>query len=173
MPKRHFIDIITLLSILIFTSSMCSFKTYAYETATVYINPPEITGLILGQNFTVAVSVANVSNLAGWEFRLYFPSRVIYVMDAEEGPFLENIRSTIFIKSNVTNSYNDTHGFVYLACALLGSGQGADVGGTLATISFTVVGVGQAPLHLPQDETKLLDTTLAHKIKEISKDNVI
>jgi len=159
MPKTHFLNIIMLSFILLLTLSITSLKTYGYETATVYIAPPEITGLTLGENFTINVSVANVSNLAGWEFRLYFLSRVIYVIDAQEGPFLENIRNTIFIKSNVTNNYNATHGFVYLACALLGSGHGADGFGTLATINFTVVGVGETPLHLPQDKAKLLDAT--------------
>lgn len=159
MPKRHLMNIITLLSILPLALSMCSFKTYAYETATVYINPPEITGLILGQNFTVGVAVANVTNLAGWQFRLYFLSRVINVIVAQQGPFLENIRNTIFVPANITNYYNATHGLVYLACALLGTGQGADGSGILATINFTVVGVGQTPLHLPQNGTKLLDHT--------------
>jgi len=133
--------------------------TQASSTATVYIDPPEITGLTPGENFTISASVANVSNLAGWEFRLYFLSRVIYVTDAQEGPFLKNIRNTIFLKANVTNNYNTTHGLVYLACALLGTGHGADGSGTLATINFTIVGGGETPLHLPQNETKLLDST--------------
>jgi len=131
----------------------------ASSIATVYIEPPEITGLTIGEDFIINVSIANVSDLAGWEFRLYFLSRVINVIDAQEGPFLKSARSTIFVEATVTNYYNSTHGLVRLACALLGSGHGADGSGILATINFTIVGAGQTSLSLPQKETKLLDST--------------
>jgi hypothetical protein len=159
MPKTNFLNKVIFLWVVLLILGMSDLRTYAYQTATVYINPPEITGLTLGENFTINVSIANVSNLAGWEFRLYFISRVISVIDAQEGPFLKSITNTIFIKANVTNNYNTTHGFVYLACALLGSGYGAEGSGTLAAINFTVVGIGETPLCLPQNETKLRDST--------------
>jgi len=159
MLKNYLSRIIILMPVLLITMVVSSLETYCDPTATVYIEPPEISGLTVGENFTITVPVADVSDLAGWEFSLYFCSRVINVVDADEGPFLKNVRNTIFVSVNVTNNYNITHGLVRLACALLQSGHGADGSGTLATIDFTVVGVGQTPLHLPQNETKLRDST--------------
>lgn len=130
----------------------------ASATATVYVNPSEVTDLSPGDTFLINIDIANVVGLAGWEFKLYYKRNVLNAIEVKEGSFLKSAvpphNSTMFLP---TVDYNATHGRVYLACALLGSGPGASGSGTLASINFTVIGVGLTPLSLPQDQTELVD----------------
>lgn len=164
MPKRHILKIIMLSSIVLLTLGMSSLKTHASQTATVYVDPPEITGVTPGEFFNINLSVADVSDLFGWQVPLFFLSQVTNVIDVQEGSFLKNIGNTMFVEGTVTNNYNATHGVVWLADALYGADHGADGSGVLATITFMVVGVGETPLHMgggpvPYNQTKLRDST--------------
>ena len=129
----------------------------AYAATTILITPSEISGLTIGDTFAVNVSVTDVDDLAGWEFKLYYRSQVLNATEATEGPFLSSARSTMFLTINFTDNYNSTHGRIWLTCALLGLGAGASGSGTLATIVFKITGAGHSPLSLL--ETKLVDAT--------------
>ncbi|MDH5689946.1 MAG: dockerin type I domain-containing protein [Candidatus Bathyarchaeota archaeon] len=164
MPKKHVPKVITLLFIFLLACGASSLETHAYPTATVYIDPPEITGITPGENFDIDFSISDVSDLFGWQVPVFFLSRVINVVDVQEGPFLTNVGSTYFVEGTVTNNYNATHGVVWLACTLIGADHGADGSGVLATVNFVVVGVGETPLRVgggpvPYNETKLRDST--------------
>jgi len=133
----------------------------ASATAMVYINPSEVTDLTPGDTFLINIDIADVVGLAGWEFKLYYKRDVLNVIETKEGSFLKTVippyNSTMFLD---TLDYNATHGRVYLACTLLGQGSGASGSGTLASINFTVIGVGQTLLSLPQDQTQLVDPNI-------------
>jgi len=157
MSKKHFLilPLILMLQMLVCQSTL---SANASATATVYVNPSEVTDLSPGDTFLINIDIANVVGLAGWEFKLYYKRNVLNAIEVKEGSFLESAvpphNDTMFLP---TIDYNATHGRVYLACALLGSGPGASGSGTLASINFTVIGVGLTPLSLPQDQTELVD----------------
>jgi hypothetical protein len=164
MPKKHFPKTVTVLFIFLFACCANSLKTHAQPTATVYIDPPEITGITRGESFNIDFSVSDVSDLFGWQVPVFFLSRVINVVDVQEGPFLANLGSTYFVEGTVTNNFNATHGVVWLACTLMGVDHGADGSGILATVNFIVVGVGETPLRIgggpvPYNITKLRDSS--------------
>jgi hypothetical protein len=138
--------------------------TKASSTAIVYIDPAEITGLAIGETFTINIKIANVTNLAGWELDLYYSSSVLSAIEAMEGPFLKSFGNTYWFlgsdyRRQLDDNYNSTHGNAHLACALLGSATGATGSGILANITFQVRGAGSSPISIPLDETKLLDST--------------
>jgi hypothetical protein len=135
------------------------------ELAAVYVDPANVTGLNIGDNFTININVANVSNLAGWEIQLFYNSQVINAIGVVEGPFLKNVQNTIFISGDplgIDNNYNSTYGRVYLACAILGTTDGAAGTGTLVNVTFRAVGAGISVLALPENTTKILDNTVAN-----------
>ena len=115
--------------------------------------PHPISSVDAGDSFQVNVTVANVANLHGWEFKLFFLNTVVNCSDVTEGPFLKSVGGTIFGK-NITNVYNSTHGRILAYCSILGSATVAG-NGTLATITLYAKAAGQTPLDLR--DTKLAD----------------
>ena len=107
-----------------------------------------------GEIFEVNITITDVTNLTGWEFKLYYLSSVVNCTGIVEGPFLKQGGSTFPIFDTV-NDYNGTHGRILAACTLLGMDVSASGNGTLATITFKAETGDQTPLHLV--ETKLGD----------------
>lgn len=165
MPNK-FVSFICIMSLILGTFPLLVMVGKSQiELAAVYVDPANVTGLNIGDNFTININVANVSNLAGWEIQLFYNSQVINAIAAVEGPFLKSVQNTIFLNGSplgIDNNYNSTHGRVYLACAILGTTAGAEGTGTLANVTFRAVGAGVSVLALPQDTTKILDNTVAN-----------
>lgn len=104
------------------------------------------------------MSIADVSNLYGYEFELYYSSAIMKGTQIVEGSFLKNSGQTFFQVVNFTDHYNSTHGFVWIVSILIGSVPGVGGSGVLATISFRCLAVGDSvPLHLA--DTKLIDSS--------------
>jgi len=123
--------------------------------AKMYVNPPSIINpdLIPCQNFSVDIKVQNVVNLYIWEFKLYYKNDILNGTVVTEGPFLNNSGPTSFQIKQFTDSFNATHGIVWVACTLLAP-PGASGNGTLATISFHVEGLGDTVLDLADTSLK-------------------
>jgi hypothetical protein len=106
---------------------------------------------------TVNITVVDVSDLAGWGFKLYWLSDELNATSIVEGPFLKQAGSTYFNVLNFTDNYNSTHGLAWVQAVLLGPGPGAYGNGTLASISFQAENTGSTGLWL--SETSLVDST--------------
>jgi hypothetical protein len=115
----------------------------------VFINPVSQTINAIGDSFTVNVSVADVTNLYSYEFKLYYNSTVMNGTQVIEGSFLKSGGQTFYYKRNFTDHYDLTHGVVYIVCLLLENVSGVSGSGVLTTIKFKSVSVGDfVPLHL-------------------------
>jgi hypothetical protein len=152
--------------LLIMTGGVCSFINIgkAEDIAAVYIDPPMVSGLAIGDNFTVNLKVANISNLAGWEIQVFYSSQVLSAIEIAEGPFLKSVGNTFFPTFpplGIDNNFNSTHGSVHLTAAILGPTSGASGSGTLANITFQIITAGYTTLFMPDDTTKMLDNTPA------------
>lgn len=157
MLKKHTLTILILTLAFLFSVGPRVRIAQTSETAIVYIDPPEITNLIIGDTFAINVNIANISNLGGWQVELYYNSKILNgTGKPEEGPFLEDVGPTFFSVGDWNDDYNETHGHAKLVCAIL-TGATADGDGTLATLTFKVKGAGQSILSLPEDQTKLYE----------------
>ena len=151
------IIIITLPLTLSFTKTQ---QSRATSPTTLYINPSSIN-VNLGQNFTITIEVTDVTDLCGWEFKLYFKKDIVNAISCEEGPFLKSSGSTTFLVPEFTNNYNETHGRIGMLCTLNNfTAGGVDGSGTLASITFKSVGGGFTPLTLK--DTILNNSTIQH-----------
>jgi hypothetical protein len=126
------------------------------QATTLYVDPAQVTGLQIGDTFSINVAVASVNVLAGWEFQMFYNPQVLNATGAAEGPFLKNAQNTFFLNAGMDDNYNSTYGRVYLACTTLPV-TGVNGSGVLASVSFKTVGAGQSVLNI--DTNKLLDNT--------------
>lgn len=94
------------------------------------------------QVFSVDVNVASITDLYAYEFKVYYDKSVLSCVDIKlpKGHFLEptNDPNNIYTaKMEYDNSYNATHGRIWVAVTLLGDEPGKGGDGTLVTITFT------------------------------------
>ena len=143
MYKRVFlISMIALLTV----SLLSSFSlVVSVDTAKLYVDPPK-SKVLIGENFTVNVAIANVTNLYGWEFKLYYNNTMLNGTSVSEGEFLKVQGDTFFGTINFTDTYNATHGIIWATGSLLGNVSGVDGSGVLAEIGFECKQFGNSSL---------------------------
>jgi len=126
------------------------------SNATIQVAPATLT-VGQGTTFTLNITITNVTNLASWQFGLYYSNTVLTCISVAEGPFLKQFNTTIF-ESTIYNAYNTTDGLVVAGSALYGSAPGVNGSGTLATITFQAETAGNTTLHFSSDpNTTYLD----------------
>ena len=159
---------VNLILILLLTTFF-SISLYAPSTANstipiLYIDPPSTT-VNATETFKINVTITDVTDLAGWELKLYYRNSILAAVKATEGSFLKQGGSTAFFIVEFNNNYNATHGRIWLTCTLLGNVSGVNGTGTLTTITFkTNATTGLSILDLA--ETTLSDSsanTIPHR----------
>jgi len=133
-------------------------------TAKIYVDPSSIVdpSKTVGSVFTVSVKIADVENLYGWSFKLLFDKNIVQAtgISIPSPSFLRSAGPTIVL----VKKYDNVAGYAAVAemLALPYPADGASGSGTLAIISFSVVGVGVTALDLV--ETKLNTVIAGNKV---------
>jgi len=122
--------------------------------ATVSIQPRISKVWGTDETFTINLTVADATNLYGWEIKLYYDPSILNGTSVIEGPFLKNAGPTFF-NFTINNDHNATHGRVKVFNTLLGEIPGVNGTGVLLTITFQTRSLGISPLDL--EETILAD----------------
>jgi hypothetical protein len=135
------------------------------STATMTLDPSEVKDIDPGGTFNVDVTVADVSNLFGWQFLIRFDSRVLRVDNVTEGQFLGSTgEETLFVGPTMDND----KGFVIAGATFLPTvswpEEGVTGNGVLATITFGVTGRGTTTLRFDKDQSKLTTVILGNKV---------
>jgi hypothetical protein len=120
---------------------------------TLQVTPTNSTAY-LNETLYVNITVTDVTNLFGWQFKLYFLNSVLRCTSITSGPFLTSLGSTFDI-FDIVNDYNSTHGRILAASTLMGSGNSANGTGVVAMLQFNASGLGLTPLSF--ESTKLTD----------------
>ena len=144
MYKKVVLSII--ITALLTFSLLSSFPSVATEdTAKLYVDPPK-SKVLIGENFTINVTIANVTNLYGWEFKLYYNNTMLNGTSISEGELLKAHGDTYFEPINFTDAHNTTHGILWATGSLLGNVSGVDGSGALANILFKCKQFGNSTL---------------------------
>jgi parallel beta-helix repeat protein len=99
--------------------------------------PSTYTAKILGENFTINITVANIVNLYSFEFQLSYNTTILDAMGVTVGPFL---KSPYHINKQIID---DAAGIIWLSVESQAPASPANGSGTLATITFMVpMGLG-------------------------------
>jgi hypothetical protein len=131
----------------------------ATSIATVSINPAivSIAETEIGQTFEVKINVTDVTDLWSWKVRLNWDPTVINFTGVQEGPFLQNIGSTIFLWGENWTAVGE--GYIpEISCTLFtGSASGS---GVLATVTFKSVAPGLTEISM--NETEMHEPSASH-----------
>jgi hypothetical protein len=145
----------SLIMLLLTFSLAATFPVKSTPITTIYVDP-EISYAGVGKTFTVNLTVAEVDDIWGWDFQIFYASTRLNGTLVEEGPFLKTVGDTFFWIVNFTDNYNITHGFIFGFCHLTHviPGAGANGNGTLATITFKPKAVGNSTIHVTNTHMK-------------------
>jgi hypothetical protein len=100
-----------------------------------------------GGTFTVNVTIADVSELYGWQVNVTFNPQVLHVESTLEGSFLEQVNETIFImKIDNTLGYILVSGLFQQREGGIYPPHGASGSGLLCNITFSVKSSGSSPM---------------------------
>lgn len=127
-------------------------------STSLFLEPSSQTVSAIGDSFTVNVSIADVSNLYGYQLQLFYNSTLMNGTQVTEGPFLNESGGVqpFFDVETFTDNYNSTYGVVFVVCTLQGGVLGVNGGGVLITVQFKAVSKGNSvPLYLA--DVKLSD----------------
>jgi len=147
----------SMVCVLFLTVFLVNFSpTILAENTTLYIDPPSVAGVNVGDTFKINVTVSNVADLFGWQFKLAYRNDALNASSISEGPFLKAGASTFFYLAEFRDDYNATHGLIIAAATRMNVNTGVYGSGTLATIVFKV----KAPVSTVLDlfDTKLIDS---------------
>jgi hypothetical protein len=95
-------------------------------------------------SFPAAINVEGISDLAEFQFDVAFDPTVLRAVTVEEGTFLSDNGGTYWLEPHIDNKAGIITG---TACAMTTKG-GVDGSGTLATITFKAVSIGESHIEL-------------------------
>ena len=118
------------------------------KAGVLYLDPASLN-VSSGENFTADLKVGAMDNLKGYSVTLSYDPTLIIPTEITEGPFFSSNGETFFYQD-----INQKEGTILIDCALLGRDQSVSGEGTLATLSFTCLKAGSAPLSFAQAKTR-------------------
>lgn len=124
----------------------------------VYVDPKSYTGPDIGQTFKIKITVTDVKDLAGFEFKLFWDRSLLNVTDASYTAPDSSWTNPFWVpytEPPLNNEYNATHGRFWLGCLNL---PPVPISGDfiLATLTFEVMDAGSCTLDLR--DTELTDS---------------
>lgn len=121
----------------------------------VHIQPSTAT-VLPGDIFSLDVAISDVVDLFAFQFDLGFDPTILVANSISEGPFLSTGGPTFFIPGIIDNQAGS---ITFNAGTLLGPIPGVTGSGTLATVSFNALALGESPITLAN--LILLDSSLS------------
>lgn len=114
---------------------------------------PNVSGKAPTESFAINIMIANVTELYAWQFNLTFSPSILEAVSVVEGPFLQQLRTTMMATPNIDN----TAGYAFAGCAFLDWEEpGASGSGVLATVNFKAKTAGMSPLEFSRSDMRLL-----------------
>ena len=121
-----------------------------------------------GDSFLVNITVNDMTDLYLWMFRLKWNNTVLQLNSIDEGPFLQDEGDTsgIWLSSPTISEINIAGRIDEATCSLLGPVPGVNGSGTIATLNFTCLSLGDSTLEFWEEApyyepaTDLLDSNL-------------
>jgi len=160
--------LVFVLLLLVIATLITNLPSAAKATPTSIEVVPASLEQLPGDSFLVNITVNEVTDLYLWMFRLRWNNTVLQLNSIEEGSFLQNEGETsgIWLSPPTIPEINAAGRIDEVTCSLLGAVPGVDGNGTIATLNFTCLSLGDSALEFWEEETyhepatDLLDSNL-------------
>jgi parallel beta-helix repeat protein len=135
---------------IMFTLLLTGMLTFAFniqlakasQAVTIVYVHPSINYATMGQTFSVNVSIANVTDLCGFELHLGYDTTILDIVQVSIPPFLNE--PTWLLK----NEIDEDEGWYWVAIATWAHLDPSNGSGTLVTLTFEVTSIGSCILDL-------------------------
>jgi len=128
------------------------------------LDPPSTVdgAFTIGTNITLTLAVTDVTNLFGYEAKIYYNNTMLNALHATRpaGNFLEpriSLGNQLLPIWNITNTFNATHGRIWLSQTLLSPETARTGSGPLTRITFQILSTGETTIAM--ETTKLADSS--------------
>lgn len=131
-------------------ATMIAVKPISAQSTTVNLNPTFILGKNPGDAFTVDIMVNDVTDLYGYELKIFADINVLTATGIDVGAFFANTTTGYKTwKQEIGYTEDYTKSYAWLAVTKpLGSAAGESGSGILATVHFVVYDAGSTDLNL-------------------------
>lgn len=125
-------------------------NNHRVQKFTLVLPPPAVVSLETkqtvskGHSFSATVNVETTTALVGFQFDVAFDPTILEAVAIDEGMFLAESGTTFWLEPNIDNIAGV---ITNIMCVKTGQG-GIDGSGTLATITFNAIGVGESYIKL-------------------------
>jgi hypothetical protein len=155
--NRKIIIVVCLVAILVVILLLIRLNPPPRSSTVLSLEPKTVQSTIR-QDFTVNVSISNVSDLYGWQLELSWNSSLLNVENIIEGPMLKSGGNSTFFSPVMNNGVGNLSALCTRRLSFGLNVTGESGNGTLMTIQFEVIGSGACDLNLY--DTQLLDSNL-------------
>jgi hypothetical protein len=118
------------------------------KSGVLYLDPANLS-ISTGEDFAVELKVGAIDDLKGYSVSLNYDKTLVAPKEITEGTFFSSSGETFFYQN-----INSEEGTILIDCAILGRGKSVSGEGTLASISFTCLKAGSAPISFVQAKTR-------------------
>jgi hypothetical protein len=158
--SRKILRCMLIVGLLLFGVLAFGFTTYCADTTRIYIDPPSIEdpNLDPGETFSVNVTIANVSNLLGYDFNMSYNTAILTCTGVSVGP-LGNMPSPMWLVDDIIGNVwiNVTYGTPLTTISPA----------TLASITFLIHGRGSSVFDLYSTSlVDILGEPISHEVSD-------
>jgi hypothetical protein len=136
------------------SSNSESIRGFIEATTSISVYPSQVT-VYKHDVFTVNITITDVTNLYGWELKLYWNSAIIECTNAQIHIPMAWSGNTAEAGIGIENAFNATHGRFFKALSALSPAPAFNGSMTIATLTFKAKAAGTTALDL--QDTKLSD----------------
>jgi hypothetical protein len=148
------LSVLIIVATLMLSSIPFGQKASAQVTTSVFVDPPSIVNEALtpGNTFVINITIANVTDLFAYEFKLFYLNSVLNLTKAirPAGNLMEpsDPANQFLPKWETKDNFNATHGRAWLSFTLLAPETSRTGSGALVQITFKILSVGSTPLEI-------------------------
>jgi len=144
LPKTFLALVLTIVVASVEMTSIVPVIAQTDPTPTVFLSPPTINGTVVGQQFTVNLSISNAQEIMTWNAGMTFNATLLNCTEYKEGEFLKSAGLTTWLEGVI----NNTTGEITSHSSTLLGDINATGDGRLAYLTFKVKSPGISDIHL-------------------------
>jgi len=132
------------------------------DPAVIYLDP-QVSTAAVGETFSIDVCIADAVGVVGWQVKVNYDPAVLRGVSFTEGGFLSSVGPISYVPPSI----NQEEGYIMFTCCLIGAWPPVSGSGTLATVTFQCIGLGETVLDMIDENTIIFNENLEDLPREV------